>query len=57
MAEQNKLDGAFIQFDDDVPTKELCARLRERNVPVIFTASDTARAAGYLLRLVPPLNS
>ena len=44
MARQNRVDGAFVQYDVDRATKLLCAQLRQLNVPVIFIPSDIATA-------------
>jgi CheY-like chemotaxis protein len=44
MARQNRVDGAFVQYDVDHATRELCAHLRQLNIPVIFVPSDIAQA-------------
>jgi CheY-like chemotaxis protein len=44
MARQNRVDGAFVQYDVDHSTRELCAHLRQLNIPVIFIPSDVTLA-------------
>lgn len=44
MARQNRVDGAFVQYDVDRATRELCAHLRQLNIPVIFIPSDVTLA-------------
>ena len=44
MAHQNRVDGAFVQYDIDRATRDLCAHLRQLNIPVIFVPSDVAQA-------------
>ena len=57
MARQNRVDGAFVQYDIDRQTRDLCAHLRQLNIPVIFIPSDIAAApkefAARLLDLDP----
>jgi CheY-like chemotaxis protein len=44
MARQNRIDGAFVQYDVDHSTRELCAHLRQLDIPVILIPSEVTVA-------------